>query len=386
MITVISKLSGSFYVKVAKPLLFKMSADDVHEGLINLGVFVQKIPLLCWLMRWAWCYDDDILKTEVVGVKFSNPVGMSAGFDKDCKVISMLKMVGFGFVECGSVTRHSYAGNQKPWYTRLPKTKSIVVNAGLKSQGAESVAARLSAYKRRQICGMPINVSVAKTNSFDTVDIAKGVQDYCETLKIIKSTGRADMYTLNISCPNAFGGEPFTTPETLQKLLKSVDKLKLDKPIFVKMPIDKTWPEFEQLLDVASNHNVQGITIGNLRKDRRKAKIKDDFKPDTPGNLSGKPCWQPSNELLAKSYKKYSDRFVFVGVGGIFTAQDAYQKIKLGASLVEMITGVIFNGPSTAGIINKDLAELLKKDGYQNVSQAVGADIIKEKANEKARV
>lgn len=370
----ISKLSGSFYTKVAKPLLFKMSADDVHEGLIAFGAFVQKIPPLRWLMRWAWRYDDDILKTEVAGVKFSNPIGMSAGFDKDCKVIPMLKMVGFGLVECGSVTWRPYAGNKKPWYTRLPKTKSIVVNAGLKSQGAEAVAARLSAYKRHQISGMPINVSVAKTNSPDTVDILKGVQDYCETLKIIELTGRASLYTLNISCPNAFGGEPFTTPKTLEKLLTSVDELKLSKPVFVKMPIDKPWPEFKELLGVASRHNVQGITIGNLRKDRRGANVKDSLKPEVKGNLSGTPCWQPSNELLAKSYKKYADRFVFVGVGGVFTAQDAYQKIKLGASIVEMITGVIFNGPSAAGAINKDLAELLKKDGYQNVSQAVGAD------------
>jgi dihydroorotate dehydrogenase (fumarate) len=186
------------------------------------------------------------------------------------------------------------------------------------------------------------------------------------------------MYTINISCPNTYGGEPYTTPQSLDALLAGIDALKLKRPIFVKLPIDKTWRETNTLLKTAASHNVQGITIGNLRKDRSKAVLLDPLPATVKGNLSGRPCWEPSNELLAKAYRDYHDRFVFIGVGGVFSAQDAYTKIKLGASLVELITGMIFQGPSSIGIINKELASLLERDGYTSVAQAVGADIRKK--------
>jgi dihydroorotate dehydrogenase (fumarate) len=220
----------------------------------------------------------------------------------------------------------------------------------------------------------PLNISVAKTNSPKACTDTDAIADYTGSLKIIGEAGVGDMITLNISCPNTYGGEPFTTPSRLNRLLTEVDALNLVQPMFVKMPNNLPWEEFDQLLTVIARHQVKGVTISNLAKDRKKLSLKDPLPENIKGNLSGRPTWDLSNELIRKTYKKYHRRFVIIGVGGIFSAQDAYTKIKLGANVVELITGLIFEGPQLIGQINRDLVKLLKKDGYHNISQAVGVD------------
>ena len=182
------------------------------------------------------------------------------------------------------------------------------------------------------------------------------------------------MIELNISCPNTYGGEPFTTPEKLEKLLKAVDAVGAKQPVFIKMPIDHEWPAFKKLLDVAVKHKIAGVTVSNLYKDRASADLKDNLPDSIKGNLSGQPTWQRSNDLIEKTYLEYGKKLTIIGVGGIFTAQQAYTKIRLGANLVEIITGVIFNGPQLAAEISYDLSKLLERDGFVNISQAIGID------------
>ena len=154
-----------------------------------------------------------------------------------------------------------------------------------------------------------------------------------------------------------------------------IDKVRLQKPLFVKMPIDKSDKEFESLLGVISRHNVQGVTISNLFKNRSQAELKDNLPDDIAGNLSGKPTFDRSNELIRIAYKKFGDKLIISGVGGVFTAEDAYIKIRAGASLVEMVTALMFEGPQVVGQINRGLVKLLKRDGYENISQAIGVDV-----------
>ncbi len=374
MIKPISDLTHLIYGSIAKPILFKFSADSVHASITKTGFVAQSIPPARWLMRKSWRYDDPFLHTSLLGIDFLNPIGMSAGFDKEGKLAPLLCSIGFGLAECGSVTFRYYKGNQQPWYLRLPKTKSIIVNSGLKSDGVKVFINNLSRLSPALTSSFPINVSVAKTNSKDTTSIEDGINDYCQSLKLLDQHDFHKLYTINISCPNTYGGEPFANPKNLDKLLTAIDNLSLSKPVFVKMPIDESWYDLDQLLKVASKHNVGGITIGNLRKNRQDPTISDKLPASAKGNLSGRPCWEPSNLLLAKAFVKYGDRFKFIGVGGVFSAEDAYTKIKLGASLVEMITGVIFNGPSIVGKINKELVYLAKQDGYKNIAEAIGVD------------
>lgn len=373
MQTHISKASRTGYVKVAKPLLFKQKPDSVHEHLLKTGTRLQKVRAIRGLMHSVWAYENKArLGQEVLGIRFNNPVGLSAGFDKNFELPPLLKSIGFGFMEGGSLTHKPYAGNPKPWFYRLPKTKSLVVYAGLANQGVVKIVDRIKTYPAPTFMNFPLNISVAKTNSKDAASETDAISDYVRSLTHIKKSGVGNIITLNISCPNTYGGEPFTTPERLERLLVQVDRIDLSQPVFIKMPADLRWPDFDKLLEVAASHQIAGVTISNLAKDRGQAKLMDPLPDSVKGNLSGKPTWDLSNNLIQQTYKKYSDRFVIIGVGGIFSAEDAYTKIKLGATLVELITGLIFEGPQLVGQINYGLVSLLEKDGFHSIQEAIG--------------
>jgi dihydroorotate dehydrogenase len=258
MVRPVSLVASFIYVRIAKPLLFLMSPDFVHESMIRSGNYLQRSRFICWITRRMLAYEDPILNVDVLGIKYKNPLGLSAGLDKDAKIVPMLQAIGFGFVECGSVTLDAYEGNPKPWYTRLPKSKSIVVNSGLRSEGAHAVLRRAKSYPGALLKDFPLNISIAKTNSTKTSSREAGITDYIDSLKLWEKTGNARLYTINISCPNTFGGEPFTDPESLDLLLKKVDKLHIKKPVFVKFPIDKSWTDTKKLLEVCARHQRFG--------------------------------------------------------------------------------------------------------------------------------
>lgn len=354
--------------------MFRRKPDAVHHGLIHTATRVQKLPGIRALPK-LWSYQHEMLHTEVAGIAYRNPVGLSAGFDKTLEMPPLMRNVGFGWITGGSVTRGAYEGNEKPWFHRLPKSKSLVVNAGLPSEGMAVVVNRVAGYPRHLFTGFPLNVSVAKTNARESVGDDAGVRDYCESLAAFDKLTQVATLEINISCPNTFGGEPFTTPKRLEKLLKGVDALSLAKPVYIKMPINLPMKDFDALLKVIIDHRVTGVTIGNLMKDRSKVKLKDDLPDSVKGNLSGGPNREVTTELVRRTYRQYGDTLSIIGVGGIMSAEDAYEKIRAGASLVALITGLIFEGPQLVGDINRGLVKLLKRDGFANISEAVGIDI-----------
>lgn len=371
---IIRKISRLGYQKVAKPIMFKHQADNVHHGLIRTGKRVQKIPGVKHLPK-LWSYQDKMLETEVAGMQFRNPVGLSAGFDKALELPALMKSVGFGWMTGGSVTFGEYEGNPKPWFYRLPNSKALVVNAGLPSEGTSVVAKRVSMYSAKLFTAFPLNVSVAKTNSKDCASDELAIADYCESLAVFDKLAQVTMLEINISCPNTFGGEPFTTPDRLKKLLQSVDKLQLKKPVFIKMPVSLPDQEFDALTEVVTKHKITGLAISNLLKDRTKVQLKDDLPATIKGNLSGAPTRDVSTHLIRQTYQKYGDKLVIIGIGGVFSAEDAYEKIRAGASLVALVTGLIYEGPQLVGDINHGLAKLLKKDGFKHISEAVGKEV-----------
>lgn len=369
----VRSITKAGYVHVAKPLMFRRQPDAVHKGLVKTGRRVQKIPGVRVLPK-LWSHRDSRLETTVAGVHYKNPVGLSAGFDKTIELPGIMRNVGFGFMTGGSVTLGAYAGNDGDWFYRLPKSKSLVVHAGLPSEGTPVVAKRVSSYKKSIFKDFPLNVSVAKTNSKQSVGDARGVEDYCESLAIFDKLPQVATLEINISCPNTFGGEPFTTPDRLEKLLVRVDELSLKKPVYIKMPINLPLSEFDALLDVIVRHKVTGVAIGNLHKDRASAKLKDPLPDTVKGNLSGLPTRDITTKLVAHTFKRHGSKLVIIGIGGIMSAEDAYEKIRAGASLVALITGLIFEGPQLVGDINRGLVKLLEADGFSSVAEAVGAD------------
>ncbi len=370
---IISSATRVGYRKLAKPVMFRIHPDNVHKGLVRTSRLTQRTPGVKYLPR-LWSYQHEALTQDVFGLKFRNPVGLSAGFDKNVQMAPTMKSVGFGFMTGGSVTARECDGNPHPWFHRLPKSKSLVVYAGLPNHGILKIAHYIAKYPRKMFREFPLIVSVAKTNSKENASDDEAIEDYCTSLRILEDRNLCQMYEINISCPNTYGGEPFTDPARLEQLLTRVDELRLTRPVTIKMPIDHSWKDFSALLDVIIQHDVQGVTIGNLLKDRAKANLTDELAKSVKGNLSGVPTRDVSTEHIRRTYREYGHLLKIIGVGGVFCAEDAYEKIRAGASLVGMITGMIFEGPQVVGQINRDLVKLLEKDGFASVTEAVGAD------------
>lgn len=360
-------LFSTIYTNIFKPIAFAMDPEFVHDSIVKLGVGLGHFKPTKRAVEKLWAYKSPMLEQNILGIHFENPIGLSAGFDKNAELLNILPSVGFGFAEVGSITGEPCAGNPKKRLWRLPKSQSLLVNYGLKNDGAETISERLRGKK----FGFPVGISVAKTNDPSTVETKAGIEDYVKAHKLLADIG--SYTTINISCPNAYGGQPFNDPERLERLLSEMDQVETSKPVFVKFSPDMGEGQLDSLLEVVANHNVQGIVCSNLTKKRDLSSIVDNDFPDV-GGMSGKVVEDLANKLLSDVYKKTQGKYVLIGSGGIFTAEDAYRKIRLGASLLQMITGMVYQGPQVIGQINEGLVALLKRDGFKNISEAIGSD------------
>lgn len=359
-----------FYASIAKPILFRCDPERVHDAISAVGFWLGAHAFFRRVTQILFSYRHPSLEQTILGIHFHNPVGLSAGFDKNAELIPIMHAVGFGFVEVGSITGAPCAGNPKPRLWRLPKSRGLLVWYGLKNDGAAAIARRL----HNQTFPLPVGTSVARTNSHATVDTIAGINDYAAAFSALANIGAYT--TINISCPNTCGGEPFTDPGRLDRLLTALDTIPSSKPVFVKIPVDATFDELDALVAVIDQHRVHGIIVSNLTKERDRKEIDPaDLRGMHPGGISGRPTFEASNRLIAHLYRTTHRRFIIIGSGGIFTAQDAYTKIRNGASLVQLITGLIYQGPQSIGEINRGLVELLKRDGYSSIHDAIGADI-----------
>ena len=365
-----NSITRFLYKLIGKPILFRIDPEKIHDIFISFGKFLGSNFLTRALTLFAFGYSNKKLEQNILGIKFKNPVGLAAGFDKDANMIKIIPSIGFGYTEIGSITGEPCEGNPKPRLWRLKKTKGLIVYYGLKNTGCEAIAKKLKKkYKT------PVGISIAKTNSKETATTEQGIKDYEKAFKKLKDFG--DYITINISCPNAHGGLPFTDREKLGELLTEIDKTPQEKPIFLKMAPDLTHKELDDIIEISDKHKVSGFICTNLTKDRENQYIKKHLKDAPPvshGGISGKPIRDLSTKIIKHVYEKTQGRYVIIGCGGIFTAKDAYEKIKAGASLVQMITGMIFEGPQVISEINHGLSGLLEKDGYKNISEAVGVE------------
>ncbi len=355
---------------IIKPFLFKFDPEDMHHLFVKLGKGLGSNALTRAFVSMLWKYDHPSLHTTVRGVHFNNPVGLAAGFDKYAELYQILSSIGFGFMELGSFTARPFAGNPRPRVFRLPEEKSILVNYGLNNDGAVAVRKKLLHTQ----FAIPAGMSVAKTND-PKMTKKEALEDYAKGFTLLHPLGAYT--TVNVSCPSSFDGNTntYSNPRYLPKLLERLDRCNhLDKLVFLKIKADHTKSEIDKILKIAWPYKwITGFVLSNLRKNRvgLSCKAKADALCKS-GGLSGALVREKSNEQLAYAYKKGKDRFVFIGCGGIFTAEDAYEKIKLGASLVQLVTGLIYEGPGVISRINKGLVKLLKRDGFENIQEAVG--------------
>lgn len=359
------------YKWILKPIFFKFDPENIHDWMSDFLHFVGKYAVTRKIVSFCFNYSNPVLEQNILGINFKNPIGLSAGFDKNATLIDIMPSLGFGFTEVGSITGKPCLGNPKPRLWRLKKSKSIIVYYGLKNDGCETISKKLNDKKFT----FPVGINIAKTNCKETVDIAVAISDYFKTYKAFASIG--DYITINISCPNAFGGQPFTDIVKLDALLQKIMSIPKTKPIFLKIAPDISEKEIDEIIAAAIKFDLDGFICTNLTKDRINPKIKNKIKDELPtenGGLSGKIVEDLSNDMIKKIYKKTHGKFVIIGSGGIFNAENAYRKIKLGASLLELITGMIFEGPQVISDINLGLIKLLKADGYKNISEAIGKE------------
>jgi len=360
-----------FYRLVLRRVFFIFDAERVHEFVINLGEGLGNIGFSKFIERFFHIYDPS-LKQKIAGIDFENPIGLAAGFDYNAKLTGFMSATGFGFETVGTITNKPSEGNPKPRLSRLVESGSILVNKGFKNPGVLVVMQNVAGNK----FNLPVGISIGQTNSDLSLDEAVG--DIVSSFELLEKNGNPfHYYELNISCPNLSGSESFSDPDNLIKILNPIKGLKLKKPLFIKMPINKTNEETLEMLKIISSFPVVGVIFGNLEKNRNNPAIKTEeafrFK-DRKGNLSGKPTQARSRELIKLAYKNFGERLVIIGCGGIFSAEDAYEKIRNGASLLQLITGLIYKGPQLPYQINMGLIYLLKKDGFLHISEAVGVD------------
>ncbi|MBI2482647.1 quinone-dependent dihydroorotate dehydrogenase [Candidatus Uhrbacteria bacterium] len=371
MIRTVARATQWWYERAVKPVLFRWDPETVHDHALQFGAWIGAHPRLREMVAHGYAYHHPALTQELAGITFPAPIGLAAGFDKNARLLEILPAVGFGFAEIGSVTAVPCAGNPKPRLWRLPESGALQVYYGLANDGAAIIAERL---RRRALC-IPIGVSVAKTNAPSTAARAAGIADMVAGMRAVQGVG--SYCTLNVSCPNAFGGTPFSDDsDALDELLQETDALRSAVPVFLKLPCDSTAEEFDALLAVADRHAVAGVIISNLTKDPQYPGIAvADRARLQRGGISGKPVAQRANAHIARTYARYRDRFVIVGCGGVFTVDDAYEKIRCGASLVQLITGMIYQGPSLIGQLHRGLVERLHREGFASIRDAVGSGV-----------
>ena len=343
-----------FFYSFLKSLLFLFDPEIAHRITINYLKFARfKKPKLY-----------KVLQSEVFGLNFQNPIGIAAGFDKNGEVAHNLINLGFGFSEVGTVTPKPQPGNPRPRVFRLKDDRAIINRLGFNSVGFSEVKTKLEKIGDNII---GVNIGANKNSKDFSEDYIKGIK-FFSTL--------ASYITINISSPNTPGLRNLEVLENLDVLLDKINNLESEDllikiPILLKISPDLEADNLKYLCEKVLSSKIDGLIISNTTISR------DSISTDNleKGGLSGKPIFDISTKQLRMAYKYTNGKIHLIGVGGVDSAEKAYEKIKNGASLIQLYTGLVYNGPNLIKDINEDLSSLIERDGYSNISEAVGAEV-----------
>lgn len=358
-----------FYRGIARPIAFCFDSERVHDAATRFGAWLGEQPLGRRCLEAGFAVRDARLEQSIAGLVLPTPVGLAAGFDYEAQLPNVLAGLGFGFGTVGTVTRSPYEGNAAPRLGRLVQSQSLLVNKGLKSSGAANVIAQL----RHAQPSVPIGLSIGPTNSSSITTPAAAIEDIVATFCLAEEDPPCAYYELNISCPNLQHDVDFYTPSSLAQLLAATDALHLKRPLFVKMPIHLTNDETMALLQTIAQSHAVGVILGNLQKDRSHPTLVPSEVAKYPkGFFSGRPTRVRSTELIAMTYRTFGERLVIIGCGGVFSADDAWEKIASGASALQLITGMVFEGPQLPASISLGLLKRMKAKGFGHIREVVG--------------
>jgi dihydroorotate dehydrogenase len=350
------------YRSLVRPILFSLPPETAHE------LALHSLSLLPSLLL-AKNFSDPSLRIERFGLSFPNPVGLAAGFDKNGIALQALAALGFGFIEAGTVTYHAQPGNPRPRLFRLSKDQALINRAGFNNEGAAAFARRVSNHRP----GCVLGVSIGKSK---ITPLENATEDYLASLELVCNV--ADYIAINVSSPNTPQLRELQQSQQLESLLSALQarrrELQKHVPLLVKLSPDLDRRELETTVEVIERLKIEGIIATNTTVSREN--LRTNMKRVAAcgeGGLSGRPLKDTATRMIATLYELTRGRIPLIGVGGIFTADDAWEKIAAGASLVQLYTGFIYQGPRIVQQINEGLAKILEREGFPNLDAAVGS-------------
>jgi dihydroorotate dehydrogenase len=337
------------YKWIVRPLLFLIDAEKIHYLVFNILKFQNKIPGLKMLFGSIFKIEGAALEKELFGIKFKNPVGLAAGFDKDGKRIDELASFGFGFIEIGTLTPLPQAGNDKPRLFRLPKDQALINRMGFNNEGVNAATKHLKKRTSHVIVGGNIGKNKFTPNE-------NAIEDYASCFEALYSY--VDYFVLNISSPNTPGLRELQDKDPLRKLLMHIKQLSLSKPfykpILLKIAPDLGQTQLDDIIEILQEAKIDGVVATNTTVSREGLHTKqEEVAAIGNGGVSGKPLTQRSTEVIRYLRQKLGPAFPIIGVGGVMTPGDALEKLKAGADLIQLYTGFIYEGPGVVKRINK---------------------------------
>lgn len=348
-----------------KPLLFRLDPEFAHECTVQSLRLAQRLPPVRATLTALFHYEDSILATECAGMQFLNPFGMAAGFDKQAELVPGLAALGFGHIEVGTVTPLPQPGNPRPRMFRLPKDHALINRMGFNSQGMDVTARNL---RERAPTYAKIGVNIGKNKQ---TPLEQATNDYVQAFE--RLTGLGDYVALNISSPNTPGLRQLHERSALATLLETLaarnQLLANPHPIFVKISPDETLRQLDDVVAAVQQAGLAGVIVGNTTLDR--TGLHGAARTES-GGLSGRPLTTRARELIRYIHQGTDGTLPIIGVGGILNAEDAYGHIRAGATLVQFYTALVYHGPGFVKTLKREVAALLRRDGFSSVQAAVG--------------
>ena len=343
-----------------RPFIFNLDPEKAHELAIK-SLKYNFLPENLFSVE-----NEEILKTTLFGKEIKNPIGLAAGFDKSAEVYNEIFKLGFGFVEVGTVTPKQQYGNEKPRIFRLEKDQALINRLGFNNDGSEIIKKRIENNVPNGLLG--INIGPNK----DSQDM---VNDFLECAKIFFPLG--DYITINISSPNTEGLRKFHNSEYLKELLLKIDQIRkqsnFNKSFLLKISPDLEDTFIENIIELVLQNNIDGLILTNTTNENRENLL--DNKKNERGGLSGKPIRNLSTELIKKFYKHLKGKIPIIGVGGVDSGKSAFEKLAAGASAIQLYTGMIYKGPSIVKQIKKELIDIMKIKGFNNIKEIQGSNL-----------
>ena len=359
---------GWVYRNYLRPLLFMQESEAAHNRVIKGLSACGKLPIFPALTDTIYGAPD--LPIKFNNLKFPNPIGLAAGMDKHASAVPMWERLGFGYAELGGVTMHAQSGNPSPRMFRAIKDQALVNRMGFNNPGAKAVAKALQQWRELGLWPThPIGINLGKSK---TTPIEEAAQDYAFSFNVLKNL--ADFFVINVSSPNTPNLRKLQNKSELDKILKTLRNDNDNRALFIKIAPDLTNETIDDVLELAINHSLTGIVATNTtvaRPESGDSQCLNAYNED--GGLSGAPLRNRSTQVISHIYRHTKGKLPIIGVGGIFNTDDAWEKITAGASLLQIYTGLVYEGPSIAADIVRGLIKRMEQEGVKNLKDLIGA-------------